>query len=1132
MAKNTGNKDKFISKAQTFIKRGKMDNAIKEYQNALEVDKKDVRVLQKLGELYSRKNQKKEAIDYLSKAAQYLYKDGFYSKAVALYSQILKVDEDQIDAVKSLGDCYMKLGLNAQAMAQFKKIASQYEKEGKLQEALDITQNMLDMDPRNHVLATKLAELYYKLGKKDEGYQSFMRALDQLHEDGHYEQYVKLREKLIKIDPENMENLKELAPVYTEHEQWEKAYAVLARICKNEPEELEYLSQLANVALKVGRPEEAANTWKEVARIYKSRGLRQKAKDSLRKVLKIKPDDQDALAVVGKEEHSLEEEPQEVEEVIEEPLEVLDEDEEEETAAAGDEEVVIDSGAPVEAGGEEEDEEAEGMSESQIMEHLTEAGVYLKYGLKDKSLTHVRKVLQADPQNLKARQVLKDIHLESGDTAEAIKELEKITRLANSAGEAETARKAVEDWLRLDPENAKAKQMYSEIAEAPVETEEISAAEIVADEEEELEAPAAEEDIPLETPQESAPEEDDAIAVEAEEEFEEPEEIIEAEEEEVTPLTQEVSMGAEEAGAAEGPQEAEAVEEEHPALPEDDEDTGPVEVATQEEEPAPESEEVVMEEEEEPAPAKQEEVSEPAPAKAEEPAPPAGEHPSRDFSEELDEAEFYLQHGLPDEAKKIYAAVLEKDSGNQTALKKLNELAEQETEEVVITEEEATVGFMEEPEATGPEAPRTATPEPVAPPSQPEAQQAPTEPEPPPVEQEQTMNELPAEEEPVVPEPPPPEPEAEAAPEPEAEASEEEVQVPAEPAMPAELEAEAEPEPADMEAELEAEVEAEAGPLAEEEEVATEEEEEPEPVAPPPPPAPAKTPPSPAEPSQPEEKFDLKKEMEGEEEGFFIEPSAPPGDDLFGSAGEDEELFDLAAELEKEDDLEMEGPGFGMGSTSEEFSFEATLSAFKKGVAQTVSEQDSHTHFDLAIAYREMGLYDEAIQSFFTASGDPSKYSECMLLVSMIFREKGDLEKAVQTAAAALGSDNVREQDLAGLYSELGKALKEKGENPKALWSLQKTKETDPSFPEIDGLISELEGVSPEPVSLGPEEDAAAPESSKEAPSPPLPAGPPPTRDKTSWENAALDESNQAGADAEEAEDESKKKKRKKISYV
>lgn len=45
-------KNKIIEAAGKLVAKGAYDKAIKEYQKILEVDPKDVRILQKMGELY------------------------------------------------------------------------------------------------------------------------------------------------------------------------------------------------------------------------------------------------------------------------------------------------------------------------------------------------------------------------------------------------------------------------------------------------------------------------------------------------------------------------------------------------------------------------------------------------------------------------------------------------------------------------------------------------------------------------------------------------------------------------------------------------------------------------------------------------------------------------------------------------------------------------------------------------------------------------------------------------------------------------------------------------------------------------------------------------------------------------
>ena len=319
-----------------------------------------------------------------------------------------------------------------------------------------------------------------------------------------------------------------------------------------------------------------------------------------------------------------------------------------------------------------------------------------------------------------------------------------------------------------------------------------------------------------------------------------------------------------------------------------------------------------------------------------------------------------------------------------------------------------------------------------------------------------------------------------------------------------------------------------------------------------------------------EESFDLKAEVESEQAGWFVAPAEPPSSqELFGRGDSDEGLFDLAAELEKdEESSEVKAGDLGL-SASEEFSVEETLQAFKRGVAKTISEHDSTTHYDLGIAFKEMGLYKDAIQEFFTASRDPARYADCMMMASMIMRENGDNIRAIETCRTALSSEGIGGKEAASLYFELGQALQTLGKKEHARWAIDQGQSLDPEFGALPDLLGSLEGVAPVALSLvGPlPEMAEAPASSvaptaevgdddslsiddlgedeldaafgqEPAPEPapvmePAPApqsGPPPSREPTSWGKAALDDP-PAEPEAEK-QPEPKKKSQKKISYV
>jgi tetratricopeptide (TPR) repeat protein len=161
------------------------------------------------------------------------------------------------------------------------------------------------------------------------------------------------------------------------------------------------------------------------------------------------------------------------------------------------------------------------------------------------------------------------------------------------------------------------------------------------------------------------------------------------------------------------------------------------------------------------------------------------------------------------------------------------------------------------------------------------------------------------------------------------------------------------------------------------------------------------------------------------DEVSWLEEAAPPApaeraaeEKLF----EDEaQFFDLAAELEKElaDDTVRAVPL----PQPQEQSLEEIVEGFKKGVAENLSAEDYDTHFNLGIAYREMGLLDEAIGEFQLASKAPAYLVECCAMLGVCFLDKGLPELAVKWYRRALESPTLPEEQQLGLLYDLGTAL-------------------------------------------------------------------------------------------------------------
>jgi len=152
-------------------------------------------------------------------------------------------------------------------------------------------------------------------------------------------------------------------------------------------------------------------------------------------------------------------------------------------------------------------------------------------------------------------------------------------------------------------------------------------------------------------------------------------------------------------------------------------------------------------------------------------------------------------------------------------------------------------------------------------------------------------------------------------------------------------------------------------------------------------------------------------------------------DDLFS---EEDEFFDLAAELEEELDRDGVLPAGELISDIQEQSLDDIVEGFRKGVAEALSPEDFDTHYNLGIAYREMGLVDEAIGEFQLAAKDPRYLVDCCSHLAACFVDKGFPELAIKWFERGLASPAIEDSEVLGLRYELGNLYEETGDRERA----------------------------------------------------------------------------------------------------
>jgi tetratricopeptide (TPR) repeat protein len=186
------------------------------------------------------------------------------------------------------------------------------------------------------------------------------------------------------------------------------------------------------------------------------------------------------------------------------------------------------------------------------------------------------------------------------------------------------------------------------------------------------------------------------------------------------------------------------------------------------------------------------------------------------------------------------------------------------------------------------------------------------------------------------------------------------------------------------------------------------------------------------------------------ESGARVAPrsAAPP------AAGEDRS-FDIAASLDALDALDTQEGGQEAALDQQQISVESVFEQFKAGVAAQVSESDAATHYDLGVAYKEMGLFTDAISEFEVASRDPVRECVCQSMIGMLHMQLGNLEAGIDALIRSLhAAQKTREQELAILY-EIGNAY-ETGQSPEqALYYFQHLARAEPKYFDPRGPVAE-----------------------------------------------------------------------------
>jgi tetratricopeptide (TPR) repeat protein len=153
---------------------------------------------------------------------------------------------------------------------------------------------------------------------------------------------------------------------------------------------------------------------------------------------------------------------------------------------------------------------------------------------------------------------------------------------------------------------------------------------------------------------------------------------------------------------------------------------------------------------------------------------------------------------------------------------------------------------------------------------------------------------------------------------------------------------------------------------------------------------------------------------------------------------------------------------------------------FKKGLEKELGDDDAETHYNLGIAYKEMGLVDDAIKEFQTSKVDPKRFLQSSTMLGVCYMDKGLHTLAIDVLKKAVESLKDKDESYWALSYELAEAYEKNQDLKEAVALYTSIYGWNAKFRDISDKMSLLPSPAPTAAENGKAKDKEKPKERKD----------------------------------------------------
>lgn len=418
----------FAGQADKLAAQGKLDEAVEMYQRALQIDPCNPVVKHNIINIYMKSGNFQATIDEYLSWAKTCQDKGLVEDALAVYHELINLENQA--AKKSflmgqrgaVGEIIKELVGNVRTDI-FYNVGLLLQTKGQLDDSIEYLKASLDLSQPEDA-----AKIHMALG------QAFMRKGMDKEAVGEFQEVVRLTPMEAAYAYEMLGEIylrggrtpqgtivwfKNAGDLYLKNNQIVDTIRVFERVLNFDSKNKDVLGRLGEIYAQKGQNDKAADCWSKLADIYSNEGLLDKVVVLYEKLIEANPDNVDIRN-----------------KLIKIYREILDVDQGNLSARHKLIGLLLNSGANDEA----------------VSEFLLLASTYYSKGMLDEGISVCENMLDIDPDNVKANELLAEIYYKQGNTDLALDQFLHVVKLYRSAGDNESASALNKELIKKFPQ--------------------------------------------------------------------------------------------------------------------------------------------------------------------------------------------------------------------------------------------------------------------------------------------------------------------------------------------------------------------------------------------------------------------------------------------------------------------------------------------------------------------------------------------------------------------------------------------------------------------------------------------------------------------------------------------------------